>query len=58
MKTIKIIVRIKSGKLATAIETEGYDRTNISSQLELLGIMENTKNIINERIKKLVNLEN
>jgi len=57
MKKITIEVRIPEGenedKVATVIKTNGYSNTNVSHQFELLGIVENVKNIINERIKKL-----
>jgi len=53
MKRLKIEVVTNEGKIATAIRTIGYDDNIMSDQLELLGIVENTKNIINERIKKL-----
>jgi hypothetical protein len=53
MKSLKIEVILKDDKVATAIHTIGYDDKKIEDQFELLGIMENLKNIINARIKKL-----
>ena len=57
MKIIKIEIRIPGGsKMATGIKTQGYSDNNVSDQLELLGIMENLKMIIQERIKQLTNV--
>ena len=58
MKNLKIEVGINDDKVATAIKTSGYSNDSISDQFELLGIVENIKNIINERIKKLVDVHN
>ena len=54
MKRLRIEVRINEDKVATAIQTNGYSDKSISDQFELLGITENLKGIIQERIKKLV----
>ena len=56
MKTLKIEIAVEGSKLATAIKTTGYSNESISDQLELLGIVENTKLIIQERIKVLLNV--
>lgn len=56
MKSIDIKIKINEDKVATAIKTNGFDNNNISNQFELMGILENLKNIINERIKKLLEL--
>lgn len=56
MKKLQIEIRITEGKIASAIKTEGYDRENISAQLELLGLLENTKTIIQDRITKLLDI--
>lgn len=58
MKKIRIEIRIgkENGKIATAIQTEGYDKENISHQLELLGVLESTKDIIKDRIDVLLNV--
>lgn len=58
MKTLNIEVRIAEDKVATAIKTSGYNNNSISDQFELLGLVENIKGIINERIKKLVDVHN
>jgi len=50
---IKCVVDDEHGKVGTAIETEGYSNDSISDQLELLGITENIKSIIHDRIKVL-----
>jgi len=56
MKQIQIEIRVdeKSGKIATIWKTNGYSENNIHDQLELLGLMENTKSIINTKIKTLL----
>ena len=56
MKTLIIEVRIVDDKVVSAIKTTGYSNNNISDQFELLGITENLKNIIQERIKKLLDV--
>lgn len=58
MKRLQIEVRIddSDGKIATAIKDEGFNKDSISNQLELLGIIENIKSIINSRIKELTNI--
>jgi len=55
MKKILIEIRIQDDKIATAIKDTGFDKNSMSSQLEILGILENTKNIIQERVKELLN---
>jgi hypothetical protein len=57
MKALTIEIRINEGKIATGIKSDGFDES-ISSQLEILGLIENTKGIINERIKKLFDKSN
>lgn len=56
MKTLNIEIASNGCNLATAIKTNGYSNESISDQLELLGILENTKSIIQERIKVLLNV--
>ena len=51
--TIKIAINNQDDKIATSVEAEGLKKDSISDQLELLGILENTKNIIVDKIKKL-----
>jgi len=57
MKIVRIEVRINESddKVGSAIKTEGYERTNISHQFEILGILDNLKGIIQNRINELVN---
>ena len=58
MKRVIIEVRIPGAdKVATGIKTTGYSNESISDQFELLGIMENLKNVIQDRIKKLVDVQ-
>ena len=52
--TIQIVVDENSGKIATAMKTDGYSSESVCDQLELLGLMENTKNVINNKIKVLM----
>ena len=56
MKKLIIEIAIVEDKIATGIKTTGYSNENVSDQLELLGILENTKAIIQERIKKLIDV--
>ena len=59
MKKIQIEIRIpeeEKDKVATAIRTEGYSNESISDQFELLGVMENLKGIIQDRINKLTDV--
>ena len=56
MKKIEIQIIVEEDKVATAIKTNGYSDDNISDQFELLGIIENAKGIIQERIKKLADV--
>jgi len=56
MKSLRIETVIEGSKLATAIKTTGYSNESISDQLEMLGLMDNAKSIIQERIKVLLNL--
>jgi hypothetical protein len=52
-KEIFIKVGVEGSKILNAIKTSGYDDNSISDQLELLGLMENLKTIIQSRIIKL-----
>lgn len=57
MKILKIETRINNNKILTAINTEGYEKNNISHQFEILGVLENIKSIIHERLKRLAEKE-
>lgn len=57
MKLLKIQVAVKDNKIATKIETKGYSSEKMENQLELLGIMENLKDLIKNNIKKLADLK-
>lgn len=54
---IKIVLDEVEEKIATAIETTGYDSKVLTDQFELLGIIENLKSIIQQRIKKLADIK-
>jgi len=57
MKKVMIEVRIPGeDKVGTKIETSGYRDESVSDQFELLGIMENIKNVIQERIRKIMDV--
>jgi len=57
MKKLTIEVGIIGpSQVATGIRTSGYSEESISDQFELLGIIENAKSIIQERIKKLADV--
>ena len=55
MKKLLIDIRVdeKSRKIATAWQTEGYSRENICDLFELIGIIENFKGILTEKVKTL-----
>ena len=57
MKKLKIEVSVSDNKVVTGIGTQGYLNNSISDQFELLGIVENIKSIIQERIKKLIDIK-
>jgi len=57
MKKLQIEIRIAENRIITLIKTEGFERDNISHQLELLGLVESTKTTIQDRINKLVDVE-
>ena len=57
MKRVMIEVRLDGDKVGTGIKTLGYSNDSVSDQFELLGIMENLKNVIQDRIKELVNVK-
>jgi hypothetical protein len=53
MKELKIIVRVNDGKIATIQQVNGYNKENLHDQLEILGILENIKDIQKEKLKTL-----
>jgi hypothetical protein len=55
MKRIVIDIRVDdaSGKIATAWKTDGYSSKSIQDNLEMIGLLENTKDIIKNKIKTL-----
>ena len=55
MKKLLIDIRVDelSGKIATAWQTEGYSRNKICDLFELIGIIENFKGILTEKVKTL-----
>lgn len=52
--TFEIMVDENSDKIATAWKTEGLSREKIEDQLMILGILENTKTLINKKISTLM----
>jgi len=58
MKGIKIEILLSDDdKIISGIKTKGFDKNRLSDQFELLGILENLKNIVNKRIKRLSEAE-
>lgn len=57
MKRLTIEVQIEGDKIATLIKDTGFDKYKISDQFEILGIIENIKGIIQNRIKELMNVK-
>ncbi|MFW6129993.1 MAG: hypothetical protein ACOC56_02340 [Atribacterota bacterium] len=55
MKKIRIEIRMNDcdDKIATAIQTEGYNKESITDQFEILGIFENLKNQQQEKVETL-----
>jgi len=55
MKKIIFEIRIdeETDKIATAWKTEGLSREKIEDQLMILGILENTKTLISNKIQTL-----
>jgi len=51
MKRVKINLEISKDKILTAIETEDMDLNEISINLELIGLMENLKQVFLNNIK-------
>jgi len=53
MKELNIKIRVdeETGKIGTAWKTNGYSRDNISDLLELIGVVENFKGILTDKIK-------
>jgi len=50
---IEVAFNNQDSQTVTAIRTIGYDDRSISDQLELLGMLENIKHQIQERITKI-----
>jgi len=54
MKQVLINIGIDDGgKMGIAINTKGYERGKMSSELELLGLFQNLVNMQSEKIKTL-----
>jgi len=51
--TFEIIVDDKTDKIATAWKTSGLSREKIEDQLMIIGILENTKTLISNKIQTL-----
>lgn len=53
MKRLVIEIILKDDKVVTSISTIGFESKKIEDQFELLGIIENVKDNIKDRIKVL-----
>lgn len=51
MKQVDIQIRVDEDKIGTVWKTKGYARDNVSDLLELIGLIENFKGILEEKIK-------
>jgi len=51
--TFEIMVDEETDKIATAWRTTGLSRDKIEDQLMIIGILENTKNLISKKINIL-----
>ncbi|GEM_PF-6839123 len=56
-KALIIKVEIKDDQVATGIKTRGFNVDSMSDQLEILGILENLKQVQSEKIKELHRFE-
>lgn len=54
MKEINMQIRVTDNKIATAWKTDGYSRENISDLFEMIGILENFKGILTDKVKTLM----
>jgi len=55
--TFEILIDEKNNKLATAWKCDGYSRDSVTDNLELIGILENAKILINERLQTIINIK-
>ena len=55
IKKILFDIRVdtETNKIGTAWRTEGYSRDSITDCLELIGLLENTKNVLKDKIRTL-----
>jgi len=51
MKKLLIQVIVGKENIAELLSSEGFDKDNMDDQLEILGILENLKNVQQEKIK-------
>lgn len=54
VKILRIETRIADNKIATAIQTEGLSQSSIEDVLMLKGIVDNLKNLFDDKIKTLM----
>ena len=56
MKKIQITIAIDeaSGKIANGWQTEGYSRENICDLMEMIGLVENFKGVLKDKVKTLM----
>lgn len=57
MKNIIIKIKLNDKNIGYLIE-DSYDKNNIREQLELLGVIETTADIIRSRINTLIDVRN
>lgn len=56
MKKLVIESVIEDDKIISRIRTQGFSNKSISDQLAILGLLENFKGIIENRIKKFIDI--
>jgi hypothetical protein len=56
MKKITIEIRVdeNSQRIATAWKTDGYSRESLTDLFEMMGIIDNFKNILSDKVKTLL----
>jgi len=54
MKQIEIKIKLNEDKIVTLIRTNGFDNGSISTQMEVIGILEHLKNKEMEKLQTLL----